>query len=53
MEMPLFQKIVADSALDAGRNAQILAVLNQSPDHPIALNFPEGAYLKGLLCRAE
>jgi len=53
MEMPLFQKIVADSALDAGRNGQILAVLNQSPDHPIALNFPEGAYLKGLLCRAE
>lgn len=53
MEMPLFQKIVADSALDAGRSAQILAVLNQSPDHPIALNFPEGAYLKGLLCRTE
>jgi len=53
MEMPLFQKIVADSALDAGRNGQILAVLNQSPDHPVALNFPEGAYLKGLLCRAE
>jgi 23S rRNA (cytosine1962-C5)-methyltransferase len=53
MEMPLFQKIVADAALDAGRSAQILAVLNQSPDHPVALNFPEGAYLKGLLCRAE
>jgi len=53
MEMPLFQKIVSDSALDAGRSAQILAVLNQSPDHPVALNFPEGAYLKGLLCRAE
>lgn len=53
MEMPLFQKIVADSALDARRNAQVLAVLNQSPDHPVALNFPEGAYLKGLLCRAE
>lgn len=53
MEMPLFQKIVADSALDAGRTAQILAALNQSPDHPVALNFPEGAYLKGLLCRVE
>lgn len=53
MEMPLFQKIVSDAALDAGRNGQILAVLNQSPDHPVALNFPEGAYLKGLLCRAE
>ncbi|MEI8206411.1 MAG: class I SAM-dependent methyltransferase, partial [Kiritimatiellales bacterium] len=53
MEMPLFHKIVSDAALDAGRSAQILAVLNQSPDHPVALNFPEGAYLKGLLCRAE
>ncbi len=53
MQMPLFQKIVSDAALDAGRSAQILAVLHQSPDHPVALNFPEGAYLKGLLCRAE
>jgi 23S rRNA (cytosine1962-C5)-methyltransferase len=53
MEMPLFQKIVADAALDAGRSAQILSVLHQAPDHPVALNFPEGAYLKGLLCRVE
>ncbi|MBM4153265.1 MAG: methyltransferase domain-containing protein, partial [Kiritimatiellaceae bacterium] len=53
MEMPLFQKIVADSALDSGRTVQILAVLHQASDHPVALNFPEGAYLKGLLCRVE
>jgi 23S rRNA (cytosine1962-C5)-methyltransferase len=49
----LFQKIVADAALDAGRDAQILRTLTQSPDHPTALNFPEGAYLKGLVCRAH
>ena len=49
----LFQKIVADAALDAGRDAQILRTLTQSPDHPTALNFPEGAYLKGLVCRAD
>jgi 23S rRNA (cytosine1962-C5)-methyltransferase len=48
----LFQKIVADAALDAGRAAQILRTLTQSPDHPTSLNFPEGAYLKGLVCRA-
>lgn len=48
----LFQKIVADAALDAGRDAQILRTLTQSPDHPTSLNFPEGAYLKGLVCRA-
>jgi 23S rRNA (cytosine1962-C5)-methyltransferase len=47
----LFQKIVADAALDAGRDAQILRTLTQGPDHPTSLNFPEGAYLKGLICR--
>jgi 23S rRNA (cytosine1962-C5)-methyltransferase len=46
----LFQKIVADAALDAGRAAAILHFLAQAPDHPVALNFPEGRYLKGVLC---
>jgi 23S rRNA (cytosine1962-C5)-methyltransferase len=48
----LFQKIVAGAALDAGVDAQILRLLNAAPDHPVALAFPEGEYLKGLLCRA-
>lgn len=47
----LFQKIVAGAALDAGVEAQILERLSQGPDHPVALNFPEGAYLKGLVLR--
>jgi 23S rRNA (cytosine1962-C5)-methyltransferase len=47
----LFQKIVAGAALDAGVQAQIVEYLHQSPDHPVALNFPEGAYLKGLVLR--
>ncbi len=47
----LFQKIVFGAALDAGCPAQIVGQLSQSPDHPVALTFPEGAYLKGLLCR--
>jgi 23S rRNA (cytosine1962-C5)-methyltransferase len=51
MGRDLFQKIVADAALDAGRHAMILHWLNQSPDHPTALNFPEGSYLKGVVCR--
>jgi 23S rRNA (cytosine1962-C5)-methyltransferase len=50
---PLFQKIVADAALDAGRNAAVIRFLGQSPDHPVALNFPEAHYLKGLICRVE
>jgi 23S rRNA (cytosine1962-C5)-methyltransferase len=47
----LFQKILAGAALDAGRSAQIMQHLTQSADHPIALHFPESAYLKGLVCR--
>lgn len=47
----LFQKIVAGAALDAGVDAQILEHLFQGRDHPVALNFPEGEYLKGLVCR--
>jgi len=47
----LFQKIVADAALDANREAQIIRRLTQAADHPVALNFPEGEYLKGLVCR--
>ena len=51
IEPELFQKIVAGAALDAGVEAVILERLSQSSDHPVALNFPEGAYLKGLVCR--
>ncbi len=53
MTTALFQKIVADAALDAGRLGQILRRLEQDVDHPTLLSFPEGTYLKGLLCRAE
>lgn len=49
----LFQKIVAGAALDAGVKAQIILRLHQDFDHPVALNFPEGAYLKGLLIKVE
>ncbi len=49
VDASLFQKIVAGAALDAGLHVQILAYLHQDADHPVALNFPEGAYLKGLL----
>jgi len=49
----LFQKIVSDAALDAGREAQILRILSQGPDHPTSLSFPEGTYLKGFVCRAS
>jgi 23S rRNA (cytosine1962-C5)-methyltransferase len=47
----LFQKIVAGAALDARADAAIIARLGASADHPVALSFPEGEYLKGLLVR--
>jgi 23S rRNA (cytosine1962-C5)-methyltransferase len=45
----LFQSIVAGAALDAGTDAKIIERFGAAADHPIALEFPEGEYLKGLL----
>lgn len=47
----LFQKIVFGALADSGRQAQIIQHLGAADDHPIALTFPEGEYLKGLLVR--
>jgi 23S rRNA (cytosine1962-C5)-methyltransferase len=47
----LFQKVVFGAALDARRDVQIIERLTQAPDHPVLLTFPEGEYLKGLICR--
>ncbi len=53
MVLPLFQKIVADAALDANRHARVVHLMTQSGDHPIALPIPESWYLKGLVCRVD
>jgi 23S rRNA (cytosine1962-C5)-methyltransferase len=53
VDAALFQKIVAGAALDARRDAQILERLSQPPDHPIAIEFPEAEYLKGLILRVH
>ncbi|MBM3123910.1 MAG: 23S rRNA (cytosine(1962)-C(5))-methyltransferase RlmI [Chloroflexi bacterium] len=50
VDTALFQKIVAAAALDAGAEASIIEHLSQAADHPVNLHFPEGAYLKGLIC---
>ncbi|MFZ1041429.1 MAG: class I SAM-dependent methyltransferase [Anaerolineales bacterium] len=50
VDAALFQKIIAGAALDANVDAQIIEHLSQAGDHPISLHFPEGAYLKGLVC---
>ena len=45
----LFQSIVAGAALDAGVRAKIVERYSAAADHPVALEFPEAEYLKGLL----
>lgn len=47
----LFQKILFGASVDAGRDVQVVERLSQGPDHPVLLSFPEGEYLKGLVCR--
>jgi 23S rRNA (cytosine1962-C5)-methyltransferase len=47
----LFRKIVFGALVDSGREAQVIQTLGAGPDHPVALTFPEGEYLKGLLLR--
>jgi len=49
----LFRKVVFGALEDSGREAQILRQLHAPSDHPIALTFPEGEYLKGLLCQVD
>jgi 23S rRNA (cytosine1962-C5)-methyltransferase len=49
----LFQKIVAGAAIDAGVEARVLHHMNAGVDHPVSLAFPEGEYLKGLLCQVD
>jgi 23S rRNA (cytosine1962-C5)-methyltransferase len=51
VDIDLFQKVVFGASLDAKRDVQMLERLSQSPDHPVLLTFPEGEYLKGLICR--
>ncbi len=51
VDADLFQKVVFGALEDSGREAQIIQRLTAGIDHPVALTFPEGFYLKGLLCR--
>lgn len=53
LDQSLFQKIVADAALDANKKVHFVERLQQAADHPIASNYPEGYYLKGLVCQVS
>ncbi len=49
VSVELFQSIVAGAASDAGADARVIERFGAGADHPVALSFPEGDYLKGLL----
>lgn len=51
VDISLFKQIIAWAALDAGKEVQFIHQFAQPEDHPIRSSFPEGEYLKGLLCR--
>ena len=51
MTQELFDKVLAEASQDAGRDFQMMARTRQGADHPVALNFPEGFYLKGTILR--
>lgn len=51
MPADLFQKILADAALDAGCDIQFIEQFRQAADHPVIATYPEGFYLKGFACR--
>ncbi|HID9654432.1 TPA: 23S rRNA (cytosine(1962)-C(5))-methyltransferase RlmI [Serratia marcescens] len=51
MPTDLFQKILADAAIDAGRDVQFIEQFRQAADHPVIATYPEGLYLKGFACR--
>ncbi len=51
MDMETFKQVLAWAALDAGKQVQFINQLCQPEDHPVRSSFPEGEYLKGLICR--
>ncbi|WP_017256915.1 class I SAM-dependent rRNA methyltransferase [Pedobacter arcticus] len=51
VDIETFKQIIAWAALDAGKEVQVIYQFTQPEDHPIRISFPEGEYLKGLLCR--
>ncbi|MBS1525657.1 MAG: class I SAM-dependent rRNA methyltransferase [Bacteroidetes bacterium] len=51
MDIESFKQVLAWAALDAGKEVQFIYQFCQPEDHPVRASFPEGEYLKGLMCR--
>ena len=52
MTPELFDQVLAEAAVDAKKDFQVIARTRQGLDHPVALSFPEGFYLKGVILRS-
>ncbi|EGA69634.1 ribosomal RNA large subunit methyltransferase I [Vibrio sinaloensis DSM 21326] len=51
MSSDLFQKVIADAAVDSGRQVKFIERFEQAADHPTDSAYPEGFYLKGFACK--
>ena len=52
MTPELFDQVLAEASVDAKKDFQVIARTRQGLDHPVALSFPEGFYLKGVVLRS-
>ena len=46
MTLPLFEKMLAESAKESGRKVRQIEIKTQAPDHPALVNAEETSYLK-------
>ncbi len=53
VDEPLFQKVIFQAAVEAGRNVRIVGRHQIAQDHPINICHPESDYLKSLLLYVE
>jgi 23S rRNA (cytosine1962-C5)-methyltransferase len=51
VEEGTFERVIAQAGRSIGRRIQVLEVASQGADHPLPPAFPEGRYLKFILCR--
>ncbi len=51
VELSELERVLAGAAKDAHRRLQVMHVAFQAPDHVVPVAFPEGRYLKFVVCR--
>ena len=53
LDAPEFLSLLRAAARNAGRHVQLLSLAGAAADHPVALDAPEGAYLKAAWLRVD